>query len=584
MTARLRTPWLACLLTLALTAAATAFVWFTGRERDDARFENAVQDAEERIRRRVDTYVALLDGGRAFFMGSDTVTARDFARFVSTLDVRRRYPGLLGVGFSLRLTPADSAAVLRARRADGLPAFGVAPGTPRDELHTILYLEPLDQRNRAALGFDMFTEPVRRAAMVRARDSGRPTLSGRVRLRQEIDDDVQRGFLVYTPLYRGGDVPPTVEERRATLLGFVYAPFRAGDFFGSMFGVDSAPRATERARVGIRVFDGSADDTSALLYESHAHDHEPWHAARRTRPIVLADRQLTVEYEARREADPFGTSTLTVATALVGVVLAIVLFQVTAREAAARADAERSEALRTRFFAAMSHELRTPINAILGYGDLVLAEVYGTLSDAQRQAIERAQRAARHLLELVNDVLDMSKIEAGKIEIAPERVDVAALLDDMMTTVEPMAAERGCALEREGDPPSVELETDPRRVRQILLNLLSNATKFGAGRPVTLRCRAHEGGVLFEVQDHGPGIAAADLPRIFEEFVQIGRVSEGGTGLGLPISRRLAELLGGRLEVESAPGHGSTFRLVLPRRLGDARRWTASGHTSTIRA
>ena len=121
-------------------------------------------------------------------------------------------------------------------------------------------------------------------------------------------------------------------------------------------------------------------------------------------------------------------------------------------------------------------------------------------------------------------------------------------------------------------------------MRQILLNLLSNATKFGAGKPVTLRCHGDQGGVVLEVEDRGPGIAAGDLPRIFEEFVQIGRVREGGTGLGLPISRRLAELLGGRLEVDSAPGRGSTFRLVLPPRLTRAQRWATPPAAPVVRA
>jgi signal transduction histidine kinase len=589
VTARLRTPWLVCLATLALTAAATVFVYSTGRERDEARFDSAVQNAEDRIRRRIETYVALLDGTRAFFIGSDTVSARDFGRFVAALDVRRRYPGLLGVGFSRRLAPAETAMVLAARRRDGFPDFRLAPDSPRAELHAILFIEPLDERNRAALGFDMFTDSVRRAAMIRARDTGRPVLSGRVRLRQEIDADVQPGILVYTPLYRGGEAPPTVEERRAALLGFVYAPLRAGDLFTATFGpaarVGDGGAAAAVSHVAIRIFDGATTDSSALLFDSHAadgHGHGIAPVARRTRALTVGDRRLTVEYEAEREGGPLATSALALATALIGTLLAMVLFRLTAREAQARATAERSEAARTRFFAAMSHELRTPINAILGYDDLVLAEVYGPLNDAQRQAIERGQRAARHLLELVNDVLDMSKIEAGKIEIATERVDVAALVEDMMTTVVPMASERGCVLEREGATCPLEIETDPRRVRQILLNLLSNATKFGAGQPVTLRCGAQAGGVTFEVEDRGPGIGADDLPRIFEEFVQIGSVAEGGTGLGLPISRRLAELLGGRLEVESTPGRGSTFRLVLPERPRQGHGWTGTVGRPTI--
>ena len=233
------------------------------------------------------------------------------------------------------------------------------------------------------------------------------------------------------------------------------------------------------------------------------------------------------------------------------------------------AEEEREAALasRSRFYAAMSHELRTPINAILGYNDLLLSDVYGPLSEAQEGALSRAQRAARHLLDLVNDVLDLSKLEAGKMEVEPEPFSVPELVGDLFATVRPLAEEYGSELRLVKVGVCEAIVSDPRRVRQILLNLISNALKFGRGRPVEVRCGPAPEGVEVEVVDEGEGITARDLERIFEEFVQLPSPIRGGTGLGLPISRRLAELLGGRLEAESRPGEGSIFRLVLPREL-----------------
>jgi PAS domain S-box-containing protein len=226
---------------------------------------------------------------------------------------------------------------------------------------------------------------------------------------------------------------------------------------------------------------------------------------------------------------------------------------------------ERAMTARSRFYASMSHELRTPINAVLGYSTLLLEQIYGPLNEKQTEGIERTQRAARHLLELVNDVLDLSKIEAGKIDLRLQPVAFPSLIEDLFVTVRPLADEHGCTLDLSIDR-DARVTTDPRRVRQILLNLLSNAIKFGQGKPIEVACRSREdGGITIDVTDHGAGIPAQDQERIFHEFVQLGKTQlQDGTGLGLPISRRLAEILHGSLTVRSAVGEGSTFTLSLP--------------------
>lgn len=230
-----------------------------------------------------------------------------------------------------------------------------------------------------------------------------------------------------------------------------------------------------------------------------------------------------------------------------------------------QAELERAMGARSRFYASMSHELRTPINAVLGYTTLMLDEIYGPVTPRQAQSLTRVAKAAQHLLELVNDVLDLSKIEAGRIELHVEAVRFPSVIEDLFVSVRPLADENGVELsvKHEGEPYGIS--TDPRRVRQIVLNLLSNAIKFGNGKPVEVRTsRQPDGGVEVLVRDQGIGIAKENLTRIFEEFVQITRKDEQGTGLGLPISRRLAELLGGSLSVESELDKGSTFRLLLP--------------------
>ncbi len=240
---------------------------------------------------------------------------------------------------------------------------------------------------------------------------------------------------------------------------------------------------------------------------------------------------------------------------------------------------ERAMTERSRFFASMSHELRTPINAVLGFNELLREGTYGALSEKQATVVEKVTRSTRHLLELINDILDISKIEAGKLEIYLEKVDLSAVVRDTITSVELQAREKDLDLRLEV-PEQVVVETDPARVRQILLNLLSNAVKFTERGSVTLRLvpasveeaaesggRSGEAWIEIHVTDTGPGIAPQDQERIFEEFEQAESTpSQGGTGLGLAISRKLAHLLGGELRLQSEVERGSTFTLRIPAR------------------
>ncbi len=237
---------------------------------------------------------------------------------------------------------------------------------------------------------------------------------------------------------------------------------------------------------------------------------------------------------------------------------------VTAEHRAARAEA--ASAAKSAFLSHMSHELRTPLNAILGYTELALDELVGPEVAQVRADLERVLRSAEHLLGVVTSVLDLSKVEAGRLELERSRLDLVPVLRDVADAVAPLVRRNGNALEVEL-PPRLEIETDEQRVRQILLNLLGNAAKFTQGGAVALRAEHGGGAVSIAVRDTGIGMDAEALGRVFDPFEQADLSTTrryGGTGLGLTISRRLAELLGGGLVAESTPGRGSTFTLTLP--------------------
>lgn len=229
--------------------------------------------------------------------------------------------------------------------------------------------------------------------------------------------------------------------------------------------------------------------------------------------------------------------------------------------------AEVASQAKSEFLAAMSHELRTPLGAIVGYMELLLADMVGTLEPLQRSYLGRVRAAARHLITIIEEILSFSRLEAGKQPVYVEDVDAIELARDVKELLEPQATQKGLALVLELPPAAVPLRTDTTKLRQILINLLGNAIKFTDSGRVSLELSCADERVVFLVRDTGSGITNADAARIFEPFTQVDqslRRVKGGTGLGLPVSRRLSRLLAGDLTVDSVVGEGTTFTLSLP--------------------
>ena len=244
----------------------------------------------------------------------------------------------------------------------------------------------------------------------------------------------------------------------------------------------------------------------------------------------------------------------------------------------ARDAAQSADRLKSAFLATMSHELRTPLNAIIGFTGIILKGMAGPLTPEQSRQLGMVQAASRHLLALINDVLDISKIEAGELRVAAEPFDLAASVARVTATVAPLAQKKGLALEVGAVPPPGEAVGDGRRVEQVLLNLVGNAVKFTEAGSVALTAEAVADyrpredaapvpAVRLRVADTGIGIAPEDMAKLFQPFRQVDSTlsrKHEGTGLGLAICRRLADLMGGRIDAESRPGEGSVFTFTLP--------------------
>jgi signal transduction histidine kinase len=586
------------LLAFALLIAGTTWLWHEASQEAtrlaQGRFAFKVKEAQFAIEQRLKAYEQMLRGGVGLFVASGEVRREAWRDYVRTLDIAKNYPGIQGIGFALHVPLAQLDAHVRSVRTEGFPAYTIRPTGVRDEYTAIIYLEPFDWRNQRAFGYDMFSEAVRHAAMVAARDSGQPTVSGKVTLVQETSKDVQRGFLMYLPVYRRGEPTATPAKRAAALVGYVYAPFRMNDL---MLGALEAGTWSE---IDLQIYDGEAVVADALLYDSRV-------ASPRAAAAFVTDRRF--EFGGRHWALRFSSTPafegaidaqkprlILFSGLIISVLVTLVVWWSTinrmrTREIAAanrelrheiknrarltieleqaKSRAEMASQAKSDFLANVSHELRTPLTLMLGPLDQLLAQE--APAPDWRARTERVRRNALRLLTRVNDILDFSKAEAGKTELRWEHVDLAQALAPLMDDAAAAAEINGCVLNWRVDEAIGCVNVDPRHLDNILMNFVGNALKFtpAGGRIDVVAQPVDEDWFELSISDTGIGIPAHALPGLFERFHQVDSSAtrrHGGTGIGLALVKELAEAMGGRVGVESRPGLGSRFFVRLRRR------------------
>ena len=574
-----------------LAIASARYVMATTETQAEVEFQTDSEDARRQILVRINTYVEVVRAGAALLASNNELNGAEFRAFVASLKLRERYPGMVGIGFSQGVRRADLQRFQRAVRLDGVPSFGISPRGVRPRSYPVVFLEPPDARTQAAIGFDIGTDEILRTALERARDTGEPTVSGRVTGEQPFGNGDQAQVVLCVPVYRASAPDQSVDARRRSLVGFVFSPFEVDDLLQSVV-------STTAPSIAFDVYDGAVAASTVLLKQSGTESVLPRFHSVGSMQVGGRNWLVDVRSSGTLRAVPQAARD----TLIAGLLLSLMLFvitraQVRAWETAVRQEAEirsSEEALRenesqlrrmvdlerearTRaqaadhakdeFLATVSHELRTPLNAMLGWISMLRS---GLLREDRRaHAVEVIERNAHLQAKLIQDLLEVSRIIMGQVRLDLRPLAVGPVVAAALESLRPSAEAKGLQLHGPVAGETLTISGDPDRVQQVVWNLVSNAIKFTpAGGSAYVELEREDEHMKLSVRDTGTGIVPEFLPHVFERFRQADSSAtrqHHGIGLGLAIAQHLVKLHGGSIEAHSEGlDRGALFVVRIP--------------------
>jgi two-component system, OmpR family, sensor kinase len=570
-------PYIILVISLLATIFATLYVNRTAYAIDQLRFESSAEQTQNTINNRLETYIALLRGGAGLLASSDTITEENFRLFVERLRLTERYPGVQGIGYAARVPNADRAAFEENIRLTK-PEFTIKSPEEQDDYYPVIYLEPVNYKNnQAAVGYDMFSEPTRRDAMERARDTGTRAASGKVILIQENENRKQSGFLIYVPVYQGSTLPKTVEARREEIRGFVYSPFRADDLLTGIFGHDA------KQIVHYQIYDGEELNMMNLLHDSRAirnetnSDYEP--RFKTTRTISVAGRTWTIAFANNEAFENQSQHGLAPFIFGLGLIISGVLFFLSRSQFVARATAERSAVqlmhsqkelqkaigMRDDFISIASHELKTPVTSMKVYAEVMEKKFVKLKQKDAVAGMKKINMQIDKLTDLIQDLLDVTRIQSGKLAFHEAEFELSQAVKDVISNTQPITEKHQIVLK---SAPKITVWGDKDRIGQVISNFLTNAIKYSPdAEKVVVRVVKKDGQATVSVQDFGIGIEQSHQKKIFSRFYRVtdrrGQTFPG-LGIGLYICTEIIKRHNGSIAVESKYNKGSIFSFTLP--------------------
>lgn len=586
------------------SAVISAVAWYISHtsvmNMAETRFKFMAEDVQLAIQRRMQEHEATLWSGIGLFNASNKVTRTEFHEYVKALNLETYLPGLQGMGYAEFVRTGGEQAHIARVRSEGFPEFSIRPPGKREAYSSIIYLEPFSGRNLRAFGYDMFSEPTRRAAMMRAGDTGEAAISGMVTLVQETKSDVQRGFLMYLPNYKKGMPLDTIEQRQKALQGFVYSPFRMNDLMKGILG-----RGDQE--IQFSVFDGSQVISAAQMYDSQSQDSElaqsryqPAFTAQKV--IQVAGREWTLQFASKPNFISASEENQPLLVAAGAIVIDILLFltissltsqrarstrlarQMTselrrAKEAAERATEneivlrratqetnqklkEANEGL-LKFSSIVAHDLRAPLKRVETFVDILREDYADKLDYEGIDILCRIERGSTRMRMMLDSLHSYSKCAGVSIEDKSASVEV--IVNEAIETLEGVTGKAKITTDLEG---GLSVAGDRILLGHVIQNLISNSLKF-CDKPIAkIEIRSEKLGenqVMISVSDNGIGIEPEHAGGVFNMFERLHDEDEyEGTGIGLAICKKIVTDHYGEIAVDTSYKDGARILFTLP--------------------
>ena len=588
-----RFPYFVLAFSILLTIGATILFYQSAKSKDSARFNSGVNRIHSSMENRIGLYVALLKAGRGFIESSSDLNREKFSNFVESLELEKNYFGAQGIGYAVNLDSADEQKLIRQMNGEGYEQFKISPQLNGKSGQVIIYLEPFNERNQRAVGFDMSSEETRRTALEKARDTGIAAATAKLVLLQESEQDRQNGFLIYLPVYKNGRFPDSIEARRQNLQGYIYSPFRANNFLRDVHlnaGIND---------IAVKIYDGDPNDENLLGQTDAVHDNnisEKINGQFSTEnDIEVAGRKWIIQYETLPLFAVQSSVNWSPLIFLCGLIFSFLLFGMTYWEASTRAKlqkttddlteseqqiqglfekeqearrvAESANATKDEFIAVVSHELRTPLNAIAGWTRILKSDELS--KNTKELALQKIEKNLRLQTTLVEDLISFSQLVSSSENLSKVEIDLSEIYELVHREIEPTIVSKNIKMSKENSLNGQKIFGDAEKIKILIVNLLSNAVKFTPDEgSIKTRLSKTDDCAELTVEDDGRGISSEFLPHIFDRFSQDDTSTTrefGGLGLGLAVSQHIVKLHKGTIEAKSeGEGKGSVFTVKLP--------------------